>query len=98
MCLTIGWWIWAGSPVGASETNDCGLGEKECENMRDLMDPRDLMITDRAFRPLREKLNILCGWNNSRTKQLSEWQKQENKELSQQRGKKILIFTYFRFL
>ena len=40
MCLTIGWWIWAGSPVGASETNDCGLGEKECENMRDLMDPR----------------------------------------------------------
>lgn len=24
MGLTNGWWIWAGSPVGASETNDIG--------------------------------------------------------------------------
>jgi hypothetical protein len=24
MALTNGWWVWAGSPVGASETNDTG--------------------------------------------------------------------------
>jgi hypothetical protein len=87
MCLTIGWWIWAGSPVGAAETNDTGLAKRELENMTELMHKNDLLITDRAFRSLREKLNLLCGWTKQKAKQLTLWQKQETTEISQQRGK-----------
>ena len=66
MALPIGWWIWAGSPVVASETNDAGLGNRELQNMASLMSSYDLMITDRAFRSLREKLNILCEWTKAK--------------------------------
>lgn len=31
MGLTNGWWIWAGKPVAASETNDTGLANKQAE-------------------------------------------------------------------
>ena len=86
MVLTIGWWIWAGCPIGASETNDYGLGQRELQTMAALMGPYDLMITDRAFRPLREKLNLLCGWTKQKNKQLKAWQQQENNEISLERG------------
>ena len=86
MALPIGWWIWAGSPVAASETNDAGLGNRKLQNMASLMSSYDLMITDKAFRSLREKLNILCGWTKAKNKSLADWQKQENKEISTERG------------
>lgn len=54
--------------------------------MASLMDPRDVMITDRAFRSLRDKLCILCGWTKPKLAALKNWQLQETKELSEQRG------------
>ena len=37
----------AGSPVGASSTNDNGLAKKELSAMKKHMEIRDLMIVDR---------------------------------------------------
>jgi hypothetical protein len=86
MGLTNGWWIWAGSPVGATETNDTGLAKRELKNMAKIMEKRDLMIVDRGFRDIRNKIAMLTGWNKPKAQQLPIWQKQENNEISQQRG------------
>jgi len=91
MCLTIGWWIWAGSPIGVSETNDVGLAKRELNKIKNQMDKNDLLITDRAFRSLREKLNLLCGWTKIQARNLTKWQQQETTEISQQRGKEIVL-------
>ena len=56
------------------------------------MDIRDVMITDKAFRSLRNQICLVCGWTKPRLKTLCEWQKQESKELSQQRGIHNLLF------
>ena len=91
MCLTIGWWVWAGSPIGASETNDVGLVKQEFNKIKNQMDKNNLLITDRAFRSLREKLNLLCGWTKTQARNLTKWQQQETTEISQQRGKEIVL-------
>ena len=86
MALTNGWWVWAGSPVGASSTNDNGLAKKELSAMKKHMKIRDLMIVDRAFRSLRNQLALLCGWTKNKAQQLPYWKQQETAEVSQQRG------------
>lgn len=60
--LTNGWWVWAGNSTPASQTNDYGLAKKERKYLKSLFTQKDLMICDRAFRPLRDKLAVLCGW------------------------------------
>ena len=87
MGLPIGWWTWAGSPTGASRTNDTGLANEQASEMAAQMTLIDLLITDRAFRSLRKKLAILCGWTKSPGKGLTHWQQQENSEISSERGK-----------
>ena len=76
----------AGCPIGASETNNCGLGQRELQTMDTLMGSYDLMIIDRAFRSLRGKLNLLCGWTKKKNKQLKAWQQQENNEIFLERS------------
>ena len=61
-------------------------GKRQLKDIAALMEKRDVLITDRAFHSLREHICLLCGWSKTRTSQLSEWQKQETKEISQQRG------------
>ena len=43
-----GWWIWSGNPKGAS-VNDISLAKSEVKELQNLMEPRDMMICDRAF-------------------------------------------------
>ena len=57
------------------------------QDMVNVMEPRDLMITDKAFRSLRDELQNICAWVKPRGINLSFWQNQESKEVSQQRGK-----------
>ena len=59
--------------------------DRELQTMTALMGSYDLMTTDRAFRSLREKLNLLCGWTKQKNKQLKPWQQQENNEISLER-------------
>jgi hypothetical protein len=54
--------------------------------MAALMTEKDLMIADRAFRSLREEAYILTGWSKHKAKELTQWQQQETKEISNQRG------------
>jgi len=84
--LCNGWWVWVGNPVGASETNDIGLGKREKNEIKDLMEKRDLLICDRGFRALREDICLLCGWTKEKAKSLADWQKKETNEISEQRG------------
>jgi hypothetical protein len=53
--LTSGWWIWCGKPEGASNP-DISLANHEIEELQELMEPRDLLIADRAFRSLRDSI------------------------------------------
>lgn len=55
-----------------------------------MMSPYDLLVTDRMFRSLRHELSLLCGWTKKKLSQLQQWQKQENSEISTQRGNKII--------
>ena len=71
--LTNGWWIWCGTPVEASTTNDYGLAKSEVEELKKLFDKRDLLICDRAFRPLREELQLVCRWIKLKGKTLEAW-------------------------
>lgn len=84
--LMNGWWIWIGNPVGASETNDIGLAKKEIKELKNLFEPRDLMIGDRAFRSLQTHIPIICGWIKPRGRPLSGWQQVETSQISNQRG------------
>ncbi len=84
--LTNGWWAWVGDPLPASETNDYGLAKREETHLAKLFEARDLMICDRAFRPLRDSLAILCGWIKPRGEALSNWKVHENKQVTDQRG------------
>ena len=61
MGLTNGWWVWTGSPIGASTTNDTGLAKKELELIKNQIEIRDLLIVDRAFRCLRDQLCCVAG-------------------------------------
>lgn len=94
--LMNGWWIWCGNPVGASETNDIGLANRELAQLKSLFEFRDLMIADRAFISLKRSLPLISGWKSTRTKEVEEWQQQENREISNQRGNSD--GAYFRFL
>lgn len=89
--LMNGWWTWCGEPVGVSETNDIGLANRELGELKSLFEFRDLMIGDRAFCALRKSISILCGWKNTKTKQIDGWQQQENREISNQRGNKFVV-------
>ncbi len=57
------------------------------------MDPRDIMIVDRAFCSLREKLCLITGWSKGKVAALEQWQHQETNEISEQRGKKTTMNT-----
>jgi hypothetical protein len=85
---TNGWWAWVGTPIPVSETNDLGLATKEIRELKLLMDPRDTMIADRAFNTLKNKIDIITGWNrNKRTpEEISAWRKEETRIASENRG------------
>jgi hypothetical protein len=44
---TLGWWVFCGKPVGASETNDLGLARKDKEELKAIMDSRDIIVSNR---------------------------------------------------
>ena len=96
MALTNGWWTWAGNIVGASDTNDLGLAKRDLIEMKNQMEMRDLMIVDRGFRAIRDKIALLVGWTKPRTEELPLWQYQENNEVSLQRGK-IEFYTIYYY-
>jgi hypothetical protein len=62
------------------------LARRQKEAIKSKMDPRDLMITDRIFSPLREEIPIISGWSKTRYSNINEWQIEENRQLSEQRG------------
>jgi hypothetical protein len=95
--LPIGWWIWGGIPEGAA-TNDVSLVTAQKTEIKSLMDQRDLMIADRAFRSLRLILCILAGWIKKKRQDLEQWQTEENRQISEQRGNKHILILYYRFL
>ena len=87
MC-TNGWWIWTGKPVPASSTNDTGLAQQEVNNIKELMDQRDIMICDCAFRSLREEICLVTGWPSIRSldPETRAWMREETRQVSDQRG------------
>ena len=87
LALTNGWWIWASNIAGASDTNDGGLAEREILVMKNIMEYRVMMIVDRGFHSIHDKIATVVGWKRKRGQiDLPQWQKQENNEVSQQRG------------
>ena len=62
------------------------MARRQKEDIKSKMDPRDLMIVDRIFFPLREEIPIISGWSKTRYIDVNEWQREENRQLSEQRG------------
>lgn len=62
------------------------MARRQKEAIKSKMDPRDLMITDRIFSPLREEIPIISGWSKTCYSNVNEWQIEENRQLSEQRG------------
>ncbi len=43
------------------------------------MEPRDVIIEDRAFRSIRENIHIITGWSKTCASELANWQKKETR-------------------
>lgn len=84
--LINGWWIWISDPVGASETNDIGLANRQKKELKRLFEPRDIMVADRGFQGLDKSLKVVYGWSKVRGQALEDWQMNETSEVSNQRG------------
>ena len=86
--LTNGFWCYVGTPVPAGSTNDLGLFNTEYPQIKKIMDPhnRDLFIADLMFESLASKVNMITGWKRDSGEELTNWQTQENFEVSDQRG------------
>lgn len=73
------------------------MARRQKEEILSKMDPRDIMAVDRVFSALRnEGVNVISGWSNTRYTQINEWQREENRQLSEQRGLLILKLFYFQ--
>jgi hypothetical protein len=95
--LVNGWWIYCGKPHPASN-NDITLLQDCYDELCALLDPKkDVIVCDKIFEHAISKIKqqeqneYLCGWRKPKGRSLQSWQEQENKELSQQRGKYLLI-------
>ena len=90
--LTNGWWIYCGNPHGASD-NDITLIQESYLEICQILSKNDLFISNRIFvhaieKELQEKnIPILSGWRKKKKKDLPDWKKRENSELSEQRDK-----------
>ena len=69
--------------------NFIGLARKQKQRILKHKDPldRDTIATDRIFAPLKnEGWPIMCGFSNTRAGSMSDWQREETREMSEQRG------------
>jgi hypothetical protein len=86
--LANGWWSWVGHPLGASTTNDLSLVKSEMDPFVETFEKRDVIMMDKAFISLKNELSsmVLTGWKRAANEDLERWKKQENYEISNQRG------------
>ena len=84
--LLCGYWCFVGTPVPASETNDIGLAKEDLKKWKEKLEFRDVIIADTIFKPLIGELQGISGWKKPKNGPLSEWQKEENRQLTLTRG------------
>ena len=92
-----GYWCFVGTPIPAAETNDVGLAKEDLEKWRERLDYRDILIADSIFKPLITELQGIAGWKRPRISELTEWKKQENRQIALTRGIIIIIYYYLLF-
>jgi hypothetical protein len=93
MSLPICWWVWCGEPLGAKQ-NDIILIKQDRKSIEKIIDKDlDLILADKIFQSQRGKLQILAGWAANVT--LTNWQKEESRQLTEQRG--IINYLFFNF-
>jgi hypothetical protein len=83
--LTNGWWCFRGTSLPASQ-NDIGLVNADFERLQKLLEKDDLILTDKMFRSLRDKLKIITGHSKPRNKEIEDWRAAENQLISSARG------------
>ena len=74
------------------------MARKQKQSLLKKTDPlgRDLFIVDKIFSPLRnEGVSLISGWSNRSVNRIDDWQQEENRQLSEQRGQVSEIYLTF---